>query len=75
MIIIVAPTGIEIFETGMAYTGLEDNPYLDRRARASATNEQLVERARGLAVAAQRELATPAWTRSASGPTPARPTP
>jgi 3-keto-5-aminohexanoate cleavage enzyme len=60
-------TGIATFMGGHVRTGLEDNPYLDYRTRAPATNEQLVARARGLAAAAQRELATPAWTRSALG--------
>lgn len=52
-------------------TGLEDNPFLDHRARTPATNVQLVERAVAQAHAAGRTVATPAQARAALGLEPA----
>ena len=60
-------TALATFMGGHVRTGLEDNPHLDHRTRADTTNEQLVERAAALAATAQREIATPAWTRTALG--------
>jgi 3-keto-5-aminohexanoate cleavage enzyme len=60
-------TALATFMGGHVRTGLEDNPFLDHRTREDATNEQLVERAVALAAIAQRDVATPAWTRAALG--------
>lgn len=60
-------TAMATFMGGHVRTGLEDNPYLDHRDRTPATNAALVQRAVELATSAQREVATPAFTRAALG--------
>jgi 3-keto-5-aminohexanoate cleavage enzyme len=62
---------------GHVRTGLEDNPHLDHRTRAPATNGALVARVVAQAAAAGRAVATPAEARALLGlPAPATaPTP
>jgi 3-keto-5-aminohexanoate cleavage enzyme len=57
---------------GHVRTGLEDNPHLDHRTRAPATNGGLVARAVAQAAAVGRAVATPAEARALLGlPAPA----
>lgn len=52
---------------GHVRVGLEDNLYLDTNKQRLASNPALVERLVRLAVAAEREIATPAETRAMIG--------